>query len=548
MLKEIGISTIDFDIIDKLNDSRDFKIDVNTLVKSESFLNIVENSYKEINGIFKLINTKAVEGSNQAYMNVLNEAYVSVKGGELDYNTAIRKALTKMANQGITVASYKQKNGKIINYGIESCVRRDVLTAVVQCTNKASENFAKDMNAEYYEVSQHLGARVTDTHDYKDHSWWQGGIYKIDGSTKEYPNFQETCKEGDIQGIGGANCRHIKWAYWPGISAPKKIDISPEENKGLYQLSQTQRNYERIIRDYKRQIELAKASNDNEKLDIYKKKIKAIDKEYNDFCKENNLKRKYAREENLQIKVKDVEKSKGSIKLNLNGIDKDYQEKIKDVFYKINKKYPIDNNIKVKTINAKGRFGQASSGLDFTKIRNKDAYRLDFANEIGINKTSMKNEEISTKRHLDNYKIRNSKLTDSLATVYHEYGHIIDFNYAIKTIPDLKSKIEKIEGIYSLKEAKDISESALEINNLIALGKNNLSDKIWTSLKQKYKITSEDNFKKLITKELGTYAITSKKEFLAEGFANMMTLKEKSDFVKAFEEVFNKEYNRVFKR
>lgn len=296
MLKEVGISTIDFDVIDKLNNSRDFKIDIPTLINSDSFLNIVDNSYKEIDGIFKLINTKALEGTNQAYMNVLNEAYVSVKGGEFDYNTAIRKALIKMANQGVIVASYKQKNGKILNYGIESCVRRDILTAVVQCTNKASENFAKEMNAEYYEVSQHLGARVTDTHDYKDHYWWQGKVYKIDGSTKDYPNFQETCNEGDIQGIGGANCRHIKWAYWPGVSVPKRIDISEEENKKIYELSQMQRNYERTIRDYKRQIETAKSSNDDEKLDIYKKKIKSIDKEYNDFCKENNLKRKYARE------------------------------------------------------------------------------------------------------------------------------------------------------------------------------------------------------------------------------------------------------------
>ncbi len=305
MLKEAGISTIDIDVIDKLNSLRDFQINVNTLINSKSFLNIVENSYKEINDIFKLINTKAIEGSNQAYMNVLNEAYISVKGGELDYNTAIRKALTKMANQGITIASYKQNSGKILNYGIESCVRRDVLTAVVQCTNRASGNFAKEMKAEYYEVSQHLGARVTDTHDYKDHSWWQGGIYKIEGSTKEYTNFQETCNEGDVQGIGGANCRHIKRPFWPGISVPKKINISPEENKKIYELSQEQRRHERKIRDYKRHIEIAKASNDNDKLDSYKKKLKTIDKEYNQFCKDNNLRRKFAREDIINQKYND---------------------------------------------------------------------------------------------------------------------------------------------------------------------------------------------------------------------------------------------------
>lgn len=298
MLKDASISTIDLEAIDKLNDSRDFKIDVNKLKSSESFLNIIENSYKDINGIFKLINTKAIESSNQAYMNILNQAYTEARSG-IDYNSAIRKALTKMAKQGIRVATYKQKNGKVISYGIESCVRRDVLTAVVQCTNRASENFAKEMKAEYYEVSQHLGARDTGTHDYKDHSWWQGSIFKIDGSTKEYPNFQETCNEGDVQGIGGANCRHIKWAFWPDISIPKKVTISKEENKRINELLKAQRDYEIKIRDYKRNIDVSEASNDSEKFELYKSKLKDIDEEYNQFCKDNNLRRKYAREDIL---------------------------------------------------------------------------------------------------------------------------------------------------------------------------------------------------------------------------------------------------------
>ena len=296
MLKEAGISVIDLNVVDKLNNLRDFKIDVDTLVNSQPFLNIINNSYHEISDIFKLINTKAIEGSSKAYMDVLNEAYIEVRSGAFDYNTSIRRALTNMANKGIKVVSYKQKSGKVINYDIESCVRRDILTAVVQCTNNSSSNFAKEMKAEYYEVSQHLGARDTGTHDYKDHSWWQGKVYKIDGSTKEYPNFQETCNEGDVQGIGGANCRHIKWAFFPGISVPKKIKISPEENKKIYELNKTQNNYENIIRNYKRQIEVAKESNDYDKFQTYKTKLKDLDKEYNQFCKDNNLKRKFNRE------------------------------------------------------------------------------------------------------------------------------------------------------------------------------------------------------------------------------------------------------------
>lgn len=295
MLKKAGISTLNLEDIQKANEKGIFNVDIDRLINSNAFNDIVNNSYKEIDGIFKLIHTKAMESTSQTYMNVLNRAYTDVRSG-LDYNTSIRNALTKMANEGIKVVSYKQKDGSIRRYGIESCVRRDVLTAIVQATNKASDNFCKEAGYEYFIVSKHLGARVTNTYDYKDHAWWQGKTYKIDGSTKEYPNFQETCNEGDVQGFGGANCRHIKFGYIPGISAPIVNNIDEKENARMYALNQTQRTYENKIKNYKTQIDVAKASNDNEKVKQYKDKLKEVDKEYSDFCKENNLKRKYARE------------------------------------------------------------------------------------------------------------------------------------------------------------------------------------------------------------------------------------------------------------
>lgn len=297
MLKEAGLSTVDLNDIDKLNEIRSYKIDKNKLINSESFNNVIQNSYKELDQIFKLINTKAIEGSKEAYMDVLNQAYTEVSSGAFDYNTSIRKAINKMVDNGIKAVQYKQQDGTIRKYGIESVIRRDVLTAVVQSTNRASNTFINDLNAEYVEVSQHLGARVTNTYDYKDHSYWQGKVYKLDGSTDEYPNFQETCKEGDIQGIGGVNCRHIKWAFFPGISVPKAVNISKEENDKLYEQKQTQRAYERKIRLYQNKIDSFKEIGDVDNVEKYKNKLKDIDNEYNNYCDANNLKRNYAREQ-----------------------------------------------------------------------------------------------------------------------------------------------------------------------------------------------------------------------------------------------------------
>lgn len=330
LLKEAGLSTINQDEIKKANATGKYHINVEKLKSSSNFNDIVNNSYTEIDDILKLINTKALNAANEEYMNVLNTAYTEVRTG-IDYNTAIRKALSQMAKNGVKVVSYKQKSGKVINYGIESCVRRDVLTAVVQATNRASTNFCKEAGYEYYVVSHHLGARVTNTHDYKDHSWWQGKVYKIDGSTEEYPNFQDTCNEGDVQGFGGANCRHLKFGYIPGVSVLPK-PISEEENAKQYQAEQTKRSYERKIRELKRQCGSAKASNDTEEYKKYKEKLVSVDNEYNEFLKNNGLKRSYSREyidSNTEKKDVNILKNSSVEKDPLSNLTKDEMSAIK---------------------------------------------------------------------------------------------------------------------------------------------------------------------------------------------------------------------------
>lgn len=343
MLKDAGLSTINLSDIDKLNEIRKYKIDKLQLINSQSFNNVIQNSYKELNDIFKLINTNAIEGTKEAYMSVLNQAYTEVSSGSFDYNTSIRKAINKMVDNGIKVATYKQKDGSTRNYSVESSVRRDVLTAVVQCTNRSSDNFIKELDAEYVEVSQHLGARITDSYDYTNHSWWQGKIYKLDGSTDEYPNYQDTCNEGDIQGIGGVNCRHIKWAFFPGISVPKAIHISQEENDKLYEQRQTQRAYERKIRLYKNKIDSFKEIGDFESVDKYKKKLKTINQVYSDYCETNDLKRNYAREQGISLNIKNPK--------TISDVNTTLKEKIgfydEDIGYTIIPKNAIITNVNI---------------------------------------------------------------------------------------------------------------------------------------------------------------------------------------------------------
>lgn len=237
---------------------------------------IITNSYKELTQTYKLINTRAIQGTNQAYMNVLNRAYLEVSSGVYDYNTAIQRGIEDMARQGIKVAEYLQPNGTIRKYGIDSCVRRDTMTAVFQTANRVALEDTELVGAEHVEVSSHIGARTGDgIHPWSDHASWQGKIYKIEGHD-EYPNLVEVTGYGDILGLGGVNCRHRMYPFVKGASVPMAEQYDYAENKAVYDATQQQRAYERKIRTLKRMKAVAEIENERLATRETAKKLKKV--------------------------------------------------------------------------------------------------------------------------------------------------------------------------------------------------------------------------------------------------------------------------------
>ena len=227
-------------------------------------------------------------------MDIINRAYIETASGIYDYGTSIRGALRDMADKGISGATYRRGN-KIVKYSIEGAVRRDTITAVHQLANKGAEQSTRAIGAEYVEVSAHIGARVAKD-PIANHAGWQGKVYKLDGSDK-YPNLKEkTGYPGDIQGLGGVNCRHRMFPFFPGISTPNPYKVDPAENKKVYEATQKQRAMERGIRATKKRLIVAKASGDMGKAKEYRTKLSAQQKQIEKFCKANNLRRQTERE------------------------------------------------------------------------------------------------------------------------------------------------------------------------------------------------------------------------------------------------------------
>ncbi len=296
MLSTIQFANFISEDIDRAYEEGLSKITYDDLIQNQVFKDTLEKSYKELNKSFRLIQTKAIESQKQAYMDILNKAYIDVSSGTYSYDQSIKNAIEKMSKKGITGVTYKRKDGTLVNYSIEAAVRRDTLTAVHKLANETTFEAIEEMGTNYIDISQHIGARVSDTNPIADHAGWQGKQYQIEGSSKEYPNFAKSTGYGDILGFGGVNCRHRAFAFFPGISVPISQKIDYEDNKIYYENTQKLRKLEREMRVLKKQRNIMKEIKSMDGVKEFDKKINKKSKLINQFCEETGIKRDYARE------------------------------------------------------------------------------------------------------------------------------------------------------------------------------------------------------------------------------------------------------------
>ena len=192
------------------------------------------------------------ETGGQLYLECSNEAFMKVSSGAFSPAEAIYQAVKKAGREGATVA-FPSRNDKL-----DVAIRRNVLTSLNQTAGRITEMNAAELDAEYYETSAHPGARPS-------HAEWQGQVFKIEGATADYPNFEESTGYGDAGGLCGVNCRHTFYPFWPGISeraysadklseyADHTVEYDGDEYHD-YEASQLQRKMERSIRESKRTL------------------------------------------------------------------------------------------------------------------------------------------------------------------------------------------------------------------------------------------------------------------------------------------------------
>lgn len=229
------------------------------------------------------------------YQNTLDLAHWQVSTGITDYRTATRNAVKTMANSGLRTVNYASGHTNLIDVA----ARRAVLTGVNQMNLRMTDQIMQDLGAEFVEVSAHVGARP-------DHQVWQGRVYHVCGAKEGYPDFVSSTGYGTGPGLGGWNCRHTYFPFFPGVSTRtytddqlRYIDPPPRDYNGktytYYDATQKQRRMETAIRKTKNEAAGYKAAGLNGDFKTASIKLGRQKQAYREFSKAMNIRPKMER-------------------------------------------------------------------------------------------------------------------------------------------------------------------------------------------------------------------------------------------------------------
>lgn len=248
------------------------------LQTAESFRNITGSlGFAERTGagiVFKSL--------SRFYQDTLDTAIFQISAGVIDYKTAVRGAIDKMASSGLRTVDYASG----WQNRVDVAARRAVMTGITQLSGKLAERTAEALGTSLMEITAHPGARPS-------HAEWQGQIVDVSGRNGKYLTLSDI-GYGTGDGFKGWNCRHDWFPYVEGVSEPmytaeelRQIDPPPFQYNGdtytAYEAAQQQRKIETAIRATKRKLMGYDAAGDNEAYTAAAVKLQRQRALYKDF-------------------------------------------------------------------------------------------------------------------------------------------------------------------------------------------------------------------------------------------------------------------------
>jgi len=165
------------------------------LTLSPAMQDVLNIGILKTNGILKNLTLTTALSGQQEFIRASDIAYLEVTSGTRDYNSAIKKAVTSLADRGITSVNYQSGHTD----QIDVAVRRNVLTGTQQTAGALQQQRMDEVGVNLVAVSAHAGARPS-------HQLWQGKVYSRTGRQGKYKDFVTETGYGTGPGLGGWNC------------------------------------------------------------------------------------------------------------------------------------------------------------------------------------------------------------------------------------------------------------------------------------------------------------------------------------------------------
>lgn len=230
--------------------------EIDPRTEEEQVSGILSSAIQEVLTTFNKQNNSLLASAGDEYMDIINKVSTQVLAGTKTVEKAMQEAVSKLAEKGLT--GFTARNGA--KWSPEAYTKMIIRSNTQNTINHIQDEQMALAGNDYIEISQHSGARPKCADD-------QGQIYSLSGNTEPIVDGRgrkikvrswSSSSYGQPDGILGINCGHSRRSFVPGLSIHRDNPILRAENDKNYKEKQRQRQYERTIRNKKREIAMLK--------------------------------------------------------------------------------------------------------------------------------------------------------------------------------------------------------------------------------------------------------------------------------------------------
>lgn len=463
------VAKTDYYFAEKFYNFRNIKqipFDENTTLKNHinALANITAGEYMNMSNTSAIgFSVKDLRGQTKfqnlgdTYQRIIDEGILSVSTGKSTFDEEMHRIIKQVATSGLKTVDFA--SGRSMR--LDSSIRMLMRGAIRNLHNELQQQFGKEFDSDGVEISVHLNPAP-------DHAEVQGRQF----SNEEFDKFQNDqdaiSYDGirfpaiseetghDRRAISQYNCYHYIFSIILGVSKPaytneqlkdiinhsKEAFMFDGKKYTMYEGTQLQRQLETEIRKQKDIQIIGRESRDQELVGEAQDKITKLTKKYKQLSEESGLPTKADRlrvsgykRVNIKNIIPKIEDNMTFVKWQNYFKNKYKNVEIADSFANVNKqyiddnliqfdklidKYPIpkDNTLKLKMI---------SGELGYDGYTTRDAKELNLSGNFKFKDDIIENEIFQQE---DNFHIKVNKKDYDIYTLTHEYGHVIEFNYA----------------------------------------------------------------------------------------------------------------------